>query len=77
MELYVERFKTEILNLAPPDESRRELIELFWRELPTSIRELYLSPLNFEDVDEVILEALEIATFAENDDDVPEYIPLD
>ena len=77
MEVYVERFKTEILNLAPFDESQRELIELFWRELPASIRELYLTSLNFEDVEEVILEALEIATFVENDDDVPEYTPLD
>ena len=54
------------------------MIELFWRELPASIRELYLEPLNIEDVEEVILEALEIAMFAENaDDDVAEYTPLD
>ena len=48
------------------------------RELAPSIRELYLEPLNIDDVEEVILEALEIATFAENDDDdVAEYAPLD
>ena len=78
VEYYAGRFRTEILNLAPPDESQRELVELFWRELPASIRELYLGPLNIDDVEEVILEALEIASFAENDDeDVAEYTPLD
>ena len=54
------------------------MVELFWRELPASIRELYLEPLNIDGVEEVILEALEIATFAENDDDdVAEYTLLD
>ena len=70
-------FKTEILILAPPDKSQWELIELFWRELPPSISELYLNPLNFESVDEVLLEALEIATIAENDNNVSDYTPLD
>ena len=54
------------------------MVELFWRELPASIRELYLGPINVDDVEEVILEALEIASFADNDDeDVAEYTPLD
>ena len=55
VEVNVERFKIEILNLAPPDESQQELIELFWRELPDSITELYLNPLNIGYVEKAML----------------------
>ena len=73
----MERFKTEILNLAQPDESQWELMELFWRELPPSKKELYLTPLNFKSVDEVLLEALKIATITESDDNMSGYTLLD
>ena len=73
----MERFKAEILNLAPPDESQEELIELFSRELPPGIKELYLTPLNFDSKDEVLLESLEIAYYTGSDDNVPDYTPLD
>ena len=71
----MERFKAEILNSAPPDESQGELIKLFWTKLPPDIKELHLTPLNFDSIDEVLLEALDIAYYTGSDNNVLYYRP--
>ena len=54
---------TEILSLAHLDESQKNLIYLFWKELPYVMRGLFVTSMNLNSVEAVIQEALDIASY--------------
>ena len=77
VEEYVERFKAEILRLAPPDESQNDLIWLFKKGFPHTIRTLFMTSINSNSVEAVINEALEISSSLDIDKEVPKCTPTD
>ena len=44
MEEYIARFRAKIISITPLDESPRDLIWLFWKELPAVMKGLLESP---------------------------------
>ena len=57
---YVAWFKTEILSLAHPNESQKDLIWLFCKELPYVMRGLFVTSMNLNSVEVVLQEVLGI-----------------
>ena len=74
---YVARFKEEILSIAPPDESQKDLIWLFWKELPAVIKGLLEIAPYLDSVEAVLKESLEIASSLDIEEGGPEYTPSD
>ena len=74
---YVARFKEEILSIAPPDESQKDLIWLFWKELPAVIKGLLEVAPYLDSVEAVLKESLEIASSLDIEEGGPEYTPSD
>ena len=74
---YVERFKAEILTIAPLDKSQGDLIWPFWKKLPTIIKGLLDVTPYLDSVEAVLPKTLEIANYIDLEVDTPEYTSLD
>ena len=78
----MKRFKNEILSIAPPDESQKESIGLFWKELPYGVKNLFVTCLKTNRIEDVLQEAWDIAYCMrreeeDGDDNMFDYTPLD
>ena len=69
--------KKGVLSIGPPDESQKDLIWLFWKELAAVIKGLLEVAPHLDSVKAVLQESLEITSSLDIEEGGPEYTPSD